>query len=360
VAARRRGIALILVLIAAAALFPLAIQSGITLRTAAIEASVLCDAVSDEHAAHSAASVALAALTGTGVTEVLDVDGGGGSAEEPADPSEMPEMPAILRALVGDMFDEADDDLPDAPMPRARGGSSRRTRSFTRDVPLEPVVVSLDDLEWRVTVRDITSFLAINHVGEEQLSAYLGAIGVDEPERTELTHEILDWLDDDDFVRLRGMEAPGYERLGITPRNGPFEHVRELLYLPSMTPELYERIREGVTVGGDGTVNVWTAPDHLLRSLPGMDDAMLAGLLELRTTGELDEDTARRELATADEAYELLRFEPSSFVRLTVRGPEGVGAYNGWASVLPSGILGPYLEPAGAVGPESGLDGERD
>jgi len=225
------------------------------------------------------------------------------------------------------------------------------TRSLRADLPLDPIRVTLEGVDWHVRVRDLTTLLPINHAPGAQLRRYFELIGVDPAVLDALVDQVLDWRDEDEFVRPFGLESAGYRAAGVAPRNGHFQSPRELLYLPAMTPELYRLIEPHVTAGGDGTVNALLAPDALLASLPGVDDALAERLLDLRRRGELDQDAARSVLAAADEAFDLLRFTPSSVVRIEVAPADGERAeYHGWAAVTPSAVRGPFLEPAGVTG----------
>jgi general secretion pathway protein K len=101
---------------------------------------------------------------------------------------------------------------------------------------------------------------------------------------------IVDWLDDDDVPRS---DPPGAEQsyyVGLTPpvvvRNGPMLTLRELLQVRGMTPTLFARLEEFVTVLPANTpfrINVNTAPAEVLYALsdgltadPGVVDRLIA------------------------------------------------------------------------------------
>ncbi len=100
---------------------------------------------------------------------------------------------------------------------------------------------------------------------------------------------IVDWLDDDGdpISDPPGAEQPYY--LGLTPpivvRNGSMLTIRELLQVRGMTPSLFARLEEFVTVlpTNDFKVNVNTAPAEVLYALseglradPGVVDRLIA------------------------------------------------------------------------------------
>jgi general secretion pathway protein K len=100
---------------------------------------------------------------------------------------------------------------------------------------------------------------------------------------------IVDWLDADSEP---GSDPPGAEQpyyLAVTPpvvvRNGPMLTIRELLQVRGMTPTLFTRLEEFVTVlpSSDLKVNVNTAPAEVLYALsdglladPGVVDRLIA------------------------------------------------------------------------------------
>ena len=52
-----------------------------------------------------------------------------------------------------------------------------------------------------------------------------------------------------------------------------------------MTPEIYAKVAPYLTTYGTGQVNVNTAPVQVLRSIPGMTDAIIANILNQRSRG---------------------------------------------------------------------------
>lgn len=97
---------------------------------------------------------------------------------------------------------------------------------------------------------------------------------------------IVDWLDaDDNVIALpllqndnTGAESAYYMKLNPSYkcRNAPLEAVDELLLVRGITPETLERIRNYVTVYGEGKVNINSAPKEVIESLSEKMDAGLA------------------------------------------------------------------------------------
>jgi general secretion pathway protein K len=100
---------------------------------------------------------------------------------------------------------------------------------------------------------------------------------------------IIDWTDCDDevttlsFVRNEnsGTESTYYDRLSPPYRckNGLFDTAGELLLVRGIKPQIFERVRDYVTVCGDGQVNINSAPEQVIASLSEEMDAALAKMI---------------------------------------------------------------------------------
>ena len=135
-AARRHGFALIIVLIVVGAVFALAIQGGIAMRSATIETGALRDLAAIERDARSAAYIALVGLTTPVGSEPDQYSIGGDSAPEaPAatptaapDDEDIPELPPIVKDLLNGMLDEEQKkEQADEPSTAPRTGRSAAT-----------------------------------------------------------------------------------------------------------------------------------------------------------------------------------------------------------------------------------------
>jgi len=98
---------------------------------------------------------------------------------------------------------------------------------------------------------------------------------IQDREVEDLLNAIKDWIDADSEVTATGAENAYYQGLGktYTVRNGPMESVDELLMVRGVTKELFygtpERpgLARFLTVQGEGSVNINTAPKEVLRAL---------------------------------------------------------------------------------------------
>lgn len=332
--ADRRGFALVIVLVATAAIFALAVQGALSLRAATIETGALRETARLERAARDASLLVLVGLC-AGPDEAAQPGGAGsssadsdhGGADEPVEAPDIPELPPEIKSLIGDLIGEQQ--KPD-PGESSSGNvrtdrSSRRnetgafSRFASRGLPRGPVDVTLDGVAVRVTLADGQGLVNVNTAPEEQLIRYFGLCGVTEGVAIELAHQIIDWRDPDDFVHPRGAERSEHLRRGVSPRNGPILAMEELLFLPSMTPRLFDDVRAGLTLESDGRVSALSAPFAALASVPGLTDTLAMKIVQLRESGALSRDTLKQVLTGfAIEAENHLRLEPTASIRLRV------------------------------------------
>ncbi|MEC9372628.1 MAG: hypothetical protein VYC34_02245, partial [Planctomycetota bacterium] len=180
-------------------------------------------------------------------------------------------------------------------------------------------VVELNGRRWSVRMHDEAGLLNVNKAEEEQLRRYFEQIGVDPSRAVEITHQILDWRDDDDFVRPRGAEATEYDRRGVVIRNGSLVSLDELLYLPAMDRDIFDRMRRSTTLIGDGEIHAPTAPREVIASAPGVTEATVERIIALRRGGALTRDALEDALlGFGRESVKLFRFDPTSYVRIRV------------------------------------------
>lgn len=148
-------------------------------------------------------------------------------------------------------------------------------------------VVMLGEHEVAIRARDLGAQLNINTASEDQLRLLFQAVLRDAGLTEKLVQRILDWRDVDDLPRLNGAERDAYLKAGalVLPANRPFRDVAELAMVDGMTPEILERMTPFLRVYGQGTVNLNSAPEEVLRSIPGMTPQILSNVLAQRSRG---------------------------------------------------------------------------
>jgi len=338
--ARGRGFALIIVVVVTSTIFALAIQGSVAVRTNIVEVTARRDQARFLRDAESAARLAIAGLvslrrgddSGADAAGGGDASAGGGegaeSSEEP-DPEDLdlPEMPPQIKELIGDMVRSADKgeaNISTGFADRQRQNARQADNLLrSRGLPGRSIRVEVDDRFLEVSLFDRGGVLNPNVASEEQMRRYFAAKGVDGGRSARLAAEIADWVDEDSFVRPGGAEREEHLRRGVAIRNGPMASLDELLYLPSMTPDLLRTMRDDLTLASEGAIHAASAPEAVLLSVDGVDHALVDQLFALRSSGSLTEQALDEMLSSLeDEARETLTLDPSVFLSVRVVDPE--------------------------------------
>ena len=137
----------------------------------------------------------------------------------------------------------------------------------------------------RYSVMDEVARVDLNKASSELLAGLFASLEIELTLRSTLTDTILDWRDSDSLRRLHGAEDPDYLAAGYGhgAKDAPFDSVEELLMLPVMTRELYERVMPYLTVySGQPGVDPALASVLVVRALPGMSSARAADYIAVR------------------------------------------------------------------------------
>jgi len=116
--------------------------------------------------------------------------------------------------------------------------------------------------------------------------------GATESEIDALIDGIEDWKDGDDLKRLNGAEAEDYRAAGRPsgPANKPFESIERLQQLLGISPEIYRRLLPRITVHSfTPAIDPRSAPEELLRAVPGIDPVSLEEFLATREKRKYDD-----------------------------------------------------------------------
>lgn len=129
--------------------------------------------------------------------------------------------------------------------------------------------------------------LNVNTANETSLRTFFAFLLRDTEVANDLAASLMDWRDADSLPRVNGAERDDYikkQRL-VLPTNAPFREIEELIHLNAMTPEIYATVVPYLSTRGNGQINVNTAPEPVLRALPGVTDDVIATILGLRSQG---------------------------------------------------------------------------
>lgn len=378
---RHQGFALMIVMIAIAAVFAIALRGAVVARSTRLEVGAIHSRVVAERYARAAVIVAVQGLIPVGDAEARDRDDafansapgeGVGVAEPPSAPAgdegEGIELPAFLKELIPSLAEveekakgeasKVDQELARVADGRAMTGRVPQRREGVKarldkvGLPPGPVRVEIEGRAFRIRMWDATGLLNVNRAEQDQLIRYFTAKGTGTGRATELAEQILDWRDTDSIPRSRGAEQPAYDRLGVVCRNSEFLSLEELMFLPAMDQALFDAIEDELAIGGDGLIHVGSAPAEVLATLPGLDDDAVSGLMALRGSGSLDEESLARVLPIMhrDDILQRVRIKSSGILRLRVEALEGetdrvTARFDGLAFVSETGIQEVGLRP---------------
>jgi general secretion pathway protein K len=126
-------------------------------------------------------------------------------------------------------------------------------------------------------MEDESGKINLNSASAEVLTRLFGV-------HADVVPAVLDWRDSGLERRPGGAKNSDYERLGYACRNGAFRSLEELLLVKGMTPELFEDVKDSLTVFGSGQVNINTASSRVFRAL-GLGDPLMRKILLFRKEG---------------------------------------------------------------------------
>ena len=142
------------------------------------------------------------------------------------------------------------------------------------------------DVDIVATAVDESAKIDLNSAPDTLLKGLLEHVaGVDPDVSAKITDAILDWRDPDDVKRPNGAEAADYLAAGLKqkPANAPFETVSELARVMWVTPAIYARIADSLTVHSrQPGINATTASRDVLLALPNSTPEAVDAYLQQR------------------------------------------------------------------------------
>lgn len=153
---------------------------------------------------------------------------------------------------------------------------------------------------YTVGITDESGKVDINNTSELVLKNLLINSGVQPNDADGIVDSIMDWIDDDDLVRLHGAESDYYMSLPnpYKAKNAPIDTLEELLLVKGVTPEILygggdnKGIIQFLTVySRTNTINVNAAPREVLMAIPNMTPGFADAIIAFRQNKEMtDQD----------------------------------------------------------------------
>ncbi|PIU40421.1 MAG: hypothetical protein COT00_01810 [Candidatus Omnitrophica bacterium CG07_land_8_20_14_0_80_50_8] len=126
-----------------------------------------------------------------------------------------------------------------------------------------------------------------------------------------IAESIMDWRDPNDYPMENGAESDYYKSLEhpYKAKNKDFQMLDELLLVKGVSPDIYERVKNYLTVYGKGTVNINTAGTVVLTSL-GLTEDLAERIIKYRNGDDRKEGTDDdRTFDQADQIPEVLTLD---------------------------------------------------
>jgi general secretion pathway protein K len=140
----------------------------------------------------------------------------------------------------------------------------------------EPYSLELGGKPYHVFIEDEASKLNVNLLTKENRDIFerlLMVRGIDQQDARAITDNLLDWLDEDDRAQTSDSESKYYASLSepYPPRNGPLTSLEELILVKGVSPEVYERIKNDLTIyGNEMKIDINSASREVIYAIIGI------------------------------------------------------------------------------------------
>lgn len=150
-----------------------------------------------------------------------------------------------------------------------------------------PYSIRIGDRDCEVSISDESGKINVNKITDDMRVSFtkvLKAYKLKELVAETITDSILDWLDEDELHHVNGAEKDYYATLSdpYEPKNGPFESIEELTLVKGVTPQIFDLLRDHLTIYGSGKVNVNFASKEVLLYVPTITDEIADAIIQLR------------------------------------------------------------------------------
>ena len=140
------------------------------------------------------------------------------------------------------------------------------------------------------TAVDESTRIDLNAAPDALLKGLLEHVAGTDPETTaRIVDAIQDWRDPDDARRPNGAEEADYRQAGLKqkPANAPFETVSEVSRVLGVTPAIYARIADSLTVQSrQPGINAQLAPRDVLLAMPTATPELVDAYIAQRTEAQ--------------------------------------------------------------------------
>ena len=185
---------------------------------------------------------------------------------------------------------------------------------------------------------------SINRKRTDQILRLIDLLNQTQPQHDRIGYglvpAIMDWTDsDNDTIKLTfvshqntGAESAYYQKLDQPYKcaNQKLKTTGELLMVKAITPQIYHRLRDYLTVYGDGRVNINSAPKLVIQSLSqNMDSAIAQIIINQRRITPFESVAQLRQLpGMSEDLYQqisgfITTSPPEQYYRVMAKGNVG-------------------------------------
>ena len=173
-----------------------------------------------------------------------------------------------------------------------------------------PVVWYFGGSEVRISIQDEAGKIDLNQAPPRLLKGLFLAVDLKEGPAAALADAVADFRDANDLRRLNGAEDADYRQAGVQrgAKDAPFERIGELRQVFGMSPALFKRVENSVTVfSGRAEIDPVTAPRTALLAIFDQDPETVDGYLAKRARFLGDSNQSRSALlASSPGAVDLI------------------------------------------------------
>ena len=192
--------------------------------------------------------------------------------------------------------------------------------SNLKTLPLDGQKVSLSD-DLYVQAQDSNGMLSLVNMNTAALERLIKKVGgLDNT--SGIINSYLDWIDEDNFVRVNGAEEFYYKGQGLPygPRNYPMQYKEEIEWINGMDKKLYAKIEPYLTMLPSTGFNPNTASDEVLMAYLDISEESLKNLKDYMSKKTIISDMELFALANRwiTAGREGVYFYPSPFIEITV------------------------------------------
>jgi hypothetical protein len=167
-----------------------------------------------------------------------------------------------------------------------------------------PYSVTIGDRDCDVYISSENGKININGLNDKNRGIFVTFLkkrDIDSFDADIITDSILDWVDTNDLTHINGAEDGYYGSLPdpYKAKDAPFSSIEEMTLVRGVTPDIFENIKDFITVYGDKeiSINVNLASKEVLSSILGLSDDIVDELaLYIEENGNIGDIEELREV----------------------------------------------------------------